>query len=330
MKKNAAILVILLVFSIFFASCKGKADNVIFSATATNVPTSTPAADRVVLISGDNPDSWTLQQANFVIQGLAQKSGLEFEVRTNIQSNEITSDIKILVFLNHPQNLGSLSNDAPNTQFIVISNQDWTPSSNVTMIHSDPNSQYFMAGYASVMLADNFRGGALLNAENSERNTAYRNGAKYFCGICNAVITPLNQYPITKELPPTSSAADWINAFNEISLNTIVVVFIPPEAYSADLFNSIVQSGVKVIGISAPPAEAQPAWAGTFLIDGVDPIIDIWDDVIAGKGGKTVYASLYLADTQNGFISPGKQQLLEKTISELQAGRIYTLNPLSE
>jgi hypothetical protein len=51
---------------------------------------------------------------------------------------------------------------------------------------------------------------------------------------------------------------------------------------------------------------------------------------LAGNGGKTIYASLYLADTQNGFISQGRQQLLQQVISDIQAGRIYPLDPLTQ
>ncbi|MGV8025803.1 MAG: hypothetical protein AB2L18_04510 [Anaerolineaceae bacterium] len=329
MRKKTAFLILLMVIGSLFISCKGKAEE---AATPTSVPLPTPttAADRVVLITGDVQDAWTLQQANTILQELATSSNLVFETRTAIQSNEITPDVKVLVFLSHPQNLGSLSNSASGTQFIVISDQEWTPESNVTIIRSDPTNQIFMAGFASVMLADNFRGGGLLTSENSNLITAYKNGSKYFCGLCNALITPLNKYPITKEITQSSQPADWIAAFDEINLNTILYVFVPPQAYSAELFNHIAQTSVKVIGITNPPAEAQSIWAGTILSDGLTPIKAIWNDVLAGNGGKTINASLYLADMQTGFISPGKQQLLQQVITELQAGRIYTLDPMAE
>jgi len=332
MRKKTAFLFLLMVIGSLFISCKGKAQEAAIPEAPTSVPLPTPttAADRVVLITGDIQDTWTLQQANTVLQELATSSGLVFETRTEIQSNEITPDMKVLVFLSHPQNLGSLSNSSSSTQFIVISDQEWTPESNVTIIRSDLTNQVFMAGYASVMLADNFRGGGLLTSATSNLTTAYKNGAKYFCGLCNAVITPLNRYPITKEIPQSSQAADWIAAFDEINSSTILYVFVPPQAYSTDLFNHIAQTNVKIVGIATPPPEAQAIWAGTFLIDGITPIQDIWDDVLAGNGGKTVNASLYLADTQTGLISPGRQQLLQQVIMELQAGRIYTLDPLAE
>lgn len=332
MKKNVPVLIALLLLSIFAASCGGKSKSIPPTETPTSIPLSTPTPlpDRVVLVTGDKPDSWMLQQANSTLQELAQNSNLEFETRINIQSNEITSDMKVLVFLSHPQNLGSLSNAAPGSQFIVISDEDWTPSSNVTIIRSDTKYQYFMAGYASVMLAENFRSGGLLTNENGDLNTAYNNGARYFCGICNALISPLNTYPITRELSASSAPADWIAAFEAIRLNSILYIFVPPAAYSADLFNYIAQSGAYVIGVSTPPAEAQAVWAGTFLTDGISPISNIWNDVLAGNGGKTIYASLYLADTQNGFISQGRQQLLQQVISDIQAGRIYPLDPLTQ
>jgi len=330
MKKRTVTFLLLIVLSSLFTACKGKIQEAVTQETPTSLPTPTTAADRVVLITGENSDAWTLQQASSTLQELAAPSGLAFETRTAIQSNEITADMKVLVFLNHPQNLGSFSNEAPHTQFIVLSDQDWSPSSNVTIIRTDPKNQFFMAGYASVMLAENFRSGGLLVSETGDFSLAYRNGATYFCGICNAVITPLNQYPVIKELSQTSQPGDWIAAFDEISLSTILYIFVPPQAYSTELFNRIAQTNVKVIGISTPPAEAQPIWAGTFLIDGIAPIRNLWNEVVAGNGGKTVNASLSLTDTQAGLISPGRQQLLLQVIEEMQAGHIYTLDLLAE
>lgn len=293
-------------------------------------PSPTTAPDRAVVITGEVQDAWTLEQAAATVQELAAASGLEFESRTSINSQELTSDIKVLVFLFHPNNLGSLANDAPHTQFIVISDQNWTPSQNVTIIRSDSTYQTFMAGYASVMLADNFRGGALLTSEDTARNIAYGKGAKFFCGACSALITPLNSYPFTKEISQSSSPTDWIAAFDEVNANTILFMYIPPQAYSAELFNHIAQTNVKVIGISAPPAEAQPVWAGTFVIDGFTPLREVWDSVLQGNGGQTINASLSLADNNSGFISTGKMQLLQYVIEELQANRIYTLDPMAE
>jgi len=331
MRKKVLLLMFLVVMSTLGGACK-RGREIYPSPTASSAPLPTPtnAADRVVLIIGNTADAWVLQQANSVLQELASSSGLLLETRPAIQANEITPDMKVLVFLSHPQNLGSLSNAAPRTQFIVISDQNWAPEKNVTIIRADQTSSIFMAGYASVMLSENFRGGGLLTSENNNLTTAYQNGAKYYCGICNSLVNPLNQYPITKELSLSSQTTDWIAAFDEIATSTILYVYVPPQAYSAELFNHIAQTNIKAIGISTPPAEAQTIWAGTFLIDGLSPIKEIWNDVLAGNGGKQINASIALTDTQNGFISPGRQLLLQNVIGELQAGRIYTLDPMAE
>lgn len=324
-------IILLILLTLPLIACKGKAEEIVPTNTPVveALPTPTTLPDRVVLITGDTQDAWMLEQANSTLQELAAGSGLEFETRLEIQVNEITSDIKVLVFLSHPDNLGSLSNSALHTQFLVISDQDWTPAGNVTIIKADINSQVFMAGYAVEELSDNFRGAGLLNSEESTQNTAFRNGAKYFCGLCNALIFPLNTYPLIKELPQSSSPAEWIAGFNELYANSILFIYVPPQAYSPDLFSFIAQTNVKVIGISSPPAEAQAIWAGTFLTDGFSPMKGVWNDLVAGNGGKTVNASLYLTDTQNGFISPGKQMLIDNVINEMQAGRIYTLDAMS-
>jgi len=313
------------------ASACGAQDNTPIpepTPTIEVMPTPTMAPERAVLIADTATDAWTLEQATAALQELTYNSGLEFEIRSTINASEITPDIKVLVFLQHPENLGSLSNAAPGTQFIVISDQEWTPSANVNIIRSDTNHQVFMAGYAAVMLSDNFRGAGLLTVEEPELKTAFVIGAKFFCGLCNSLVYPLNVYPVYKELPSTSQPSEWLAGFNELALSTIQYLYIPPQAYSADLFNALAPSGIRLVGIISPPAEAAPMWAGTLKSDGFVPLRTIWDDVLQGIGGKTVYASLQLTDTQTGFIGEGKQKLINSVIEEMQAGRIYTQDPM--
>ena len=158
------------------------------AAQPTSLPTPLPAADRVVLVAPADFDPVLLADAETVLRELAASSALEFERREQVFANEITSDIKVMVFLNQPENLGSLATGAPGTQFVAIMDQDWNPGQNVTVIRRREDHTAFMAGYLAALLAPNFRVGALLAAENPAFSQAFVNGANYYCGPCASLL----------------------------------------------------------------------------------------------------------------------------------------------
>jgi len=324
------IFIFLILPIILLCGCsKGQSEG--FNSTESTVeaitpPTPTPLPDRVVLVRSAIDNLTTATDAEILLTNLAAASGLEFETRQEIFVNEITEDIKVLVFLTHPENLGSLANAAPQTQFIVLTDQDWNPSPNVSTIRLKPEHQVFLAGYIATMIPANYRGGGLLASDNTLPNQAFRNGGYYYCGLCQAVIYPLNQYPIAKDIPANSPASSWIAAFEELNLNTIESLYVTPEAYSPELFNYLTSHEIILLGIEPPPDEARPHWAVTVLSDGVSPIQEIWSDLSEGKGGKTINASLKLTDIQSIYITEGKLALVQKVINRLQVDEIYTLD----
>jgi hypothetical protein len=322
-----------LFFLAFVSSCAGTQPETespeILSPTPTIIPTTAPA--RAVLAAPANTSPEELDEAYKIISGLAAGSGLEFEVREEIFANEITPDIKVIVFLEQPNNLGSLAANAPGTQFVAISSQDWSPPSNGTIILKDETHVAFLSGYLSALLAPNFRVGALLVSENSINNQAYLNGVSYFCGQCASVVYPLNRYPLTSQQPANSSPANWQAAFNEINANKINVLYIPDTVASTDLGTYLSSYDIAVIGDQTPPDELRSRWVATISSDGLTPLQEIWSDLLDGQGGKVLNASLKITDVNymaltDGLVwlSQGKMELVYKVIGLLRDGQIYT------
>jgi hypothetical protein len=173
----------------------------------TSLPTPLPAADRVVLVAPADFDPVIVTDAETLLRELAASSALEFEKREQVLVNEITPDIKVMVFLNQPDNLGSLASGALGTQFVAISDQDWNPGQNVTIIRQREDHTAFMAGYLSALLAPNYRVGALLTSDNPAFSQVFTNGANYYCGLCASLLYPLNKYPFISTQPSASPAA---------------------------------------------------------------------------------------------------------------------------
>jgi hypothetical protein len=314
----------------------GKRDVKVEPAPAKTQPPATPspipAADRVVLVATADSDPVIVQDAETILRELAASSSLEFEKREQVIANEITRDIKVLIFLNQPDNLGSLATGAPGTQFVAITNKDWNPGPNVTVIRKRDDHAAFMAGYLAALLAPNYRVGALLIAEDPAAGQAFVNGVYYYCGFCASVIYPLNKYPVISTQPTASPAAVWQAGFDAINASKINVLYVTKEAASPELLTYLASLDVAMIGNQTPSAEGKAKWVATLYADGITPIREIWADLLAGKGGKVMNAALKIADNQyvtvgDGLVwlSQGKMDYAQKTMDLLQDNFI---NPL--
>ena len=265
-----------------------------------------------------------------MIAELAAGSGLEFEVRQEIFANEITPDVKIIIFLEQPNNLGSLAAGAPGTQFVAIGNQNWSPPANGTIIKENNDHVAFLAGYLSALLAPNFRVGALQVSEDTQYNQAFNNGVSYYCGLCASVIYPLNTYPVTAQRPLNSPPAEWQATFNEINASKVNVLFLPSSAASPELGTFLSAADIAIIGDQSPPEELKSRWVATITSDGLFALRDIWDDLVLNNGGKVINASLSISDINYAvlndglvWLSHGKMRLLNKVIDLLRADQIY-------
>ncbi len=331
-KKVLAIFV-MLSFSAALFGCSGNqtdTDETLDTVPPTASPIPTIAPDRVVLAAPSDISSVKLAEAQTLIAELAVGSELEFETRQEIFANEITPDIKIIVFFEQPDNLGSLAANAPETQFVSISSQNWSPPANGTIILKNEGHVAFLAGYLSALLAPNFRVGGLLISENAEFNQAFRNGISYYCGLCAAVVYPLNTYPVLSQQPANSPLANWQASFTEINASKINVLFLSGGAASAELGIYLGGMDVAVIGNQTPPEELLSRWVATVSSDGLSPLREIWNDLTEGHGGKVVHANLKISDVNyvtvtDGLVwlSQGKMDLLNKVITLLREDLIY-------
>jgi hypothetical protein len=292
----------------------------------TTAPTATSLPARAILIAPNGADPSLLGEAQILLKELTSSSGLLFETRSEITTKEISTDIKILVFLTHPDNLGTLSNSAPRTQFAVISDLNWNPGSNVTIIRRRPETITFMAGFISVNLENNFRGGALISSSDTLAQETFANGGHFFCGICSPSIPPYVSYPMIATQAEGSPVAAWQAAFDQMYINGVRVLYVAPEAYSPELFTYLVGRGIIIYGSQPPLEAARPQWAATLLVDGLSPLREIWPDLLAGKGGKIIYGGVRFSDVQPTLITTGKLEYFQKLVGRMRAG---LLNPLT-
>jgi hypothetical protein len=323
---------IILLFLVGFAlisSCS-IINNIQPTAIPTKIPppksTPTQKPSRVILIAPDNTDPVQISNAQKTITKLAASASLTFETRKQITGSEITPDVKILIFLTHPDNLGALANSAPKTQFVVVSDRDWSPTPNVTIIRQRADYIGFAAGYLSVVLDNNFRGGALIATEDTLTQQVFQNGGYYYCGLCRPEIPPYSTYPIIATQPKGSPATNWQSVFDQMNINQIKALYVSADAYSPELFTYLVSKNVILFGPQTPPDVAKSRWAATLRVDGLTPLTEIWTDVIAGKGGKIVYVGVEFDDVQSNLLPQGKMDYVNRMVNKMRVG---LLNPQS-
>jgi hypothetical protein len=303
------------------------------TAIPTESPTATPMPGVTVLVTTGETDANLLATIQAQLEGLAQSIGQSLEVRGEIQPGDILPEWKQIILLTPPANLADLLNAAPQTQFIVASEIELTPAPNLSVIREYPEEQAFIAGYAAVVIANDWRAAALLPSDEPLgylKTTGFVKGGQYHCGLCNSYYSPVVRFPIYYSIPANSAPGQWLGGADELALSYVYVYYVAPEAASPDLMYTLATRSVILLGGQSPTPEIVNLYAGTIRYDLATALNTIWPAVSSGQGNQVVKASVELADINEVIFSPGKQVYVQKVIEDLQAGLIYPLDPLVE
>jgi hypothetical protein len=301
------------------------------AAQATEVPvvptaTLIPPHGQVILVAPPEADALRVEAFKSVLADLAQGANLDFKVLPGLQKEEITPQVRVVVGTSLLNNLPDLLAAAPQVQFIMVSSGDVGASPNMTIIHLAGERQSFIGGMLAETIAPDWRAAGLFSPDEpqgSSMEDAFRRGAGYFCGICNPVNGPVVRFPLTARLSAIGDAGVFQPVIEELRQKVINVVYVDPASSSPELLTYLAEQGLTLIGGQTPPVNVQARWAATVQLDPALVLKTVWDDVLGGKGGKTVYASLKLDNINPELLSPGRQALVEKTIQDLESGAIY-------
>lgn len=299
----------------------------------TPEPSPTPAPGITVLVTAGEGDTTYLASIQAQLEGLAQSSGQSLEVRADLQPADISPEWKQIVYMAPPANLTDLLNAAPQTQLIVASEIDLAPAPNLSVIRKYPEEQAFIAGYAAVVIANDWRAAALLPSDEplgTLKTTGFVKGGQYHCGLCNSYYSPVVRFPIYYSIPENSAPGQWLGGADELALSYVYVYYVAPEAASPDLMYTLATRSVILLGGQSPTPEIVNLYAGTIRYDLITALNTIWPAVSSGQGGQTVKAGIYLTDINPAIFPPGKQTFVQKAIDDLQAGLVYPLDPLVE
>jgi hypothetical protein len=324
---------------VLLASCGGKAPEPTATPTIpplpteTPAPTATPLPNKIALIVPPEIAAGQSLAVQGILTELAAPAGLVVEALPEIQPGDLTNGgWKMAFFLTTPGNLTDLLNAAPQVQFAVVSRTELPAAANLTTILTSPENEAFLAGFLSVVAATDWRAAGLFPADGDgpSRQAAYLNGAHYYCGICNPFFAPAVRFPISYALPAAAGAAEWQAVTDELVKNVVYLMYVSPEAASAELLTYLASKNIMLVGSQTPPDELKPYWVATVHQDLAGSFREVFPAMLEGQGGQVVNAALQLTDVNEGLISPGKQDLVNQTQETLIKGLVMAANPPME
>lgn len=292
--------------------------------TSTPPPTATPG--KVILVAGPEAQTADVQQAQNLLTELADGAGLTLETRPTLQAGEAADGWKVVVLLSQSADAPALAAAYPAAQFVVLGGADVQPGGNLSVIRAQPEQRAFLAGYIAALVAPEWRAGGLLPDQPAALADAFQNGARYLCGTCATARPPYLDLPLTAVLPAGSDAAAWMAAAGSLRGNATSVFYVAPEAAQTDVLVDIATQGGVLLGAQTPPDELRSYWAATITQDGVSLLRDLWPDLLAGQGGKSLTAPLTLADVNIEILTEGRQTLVEQVIADLANGLVAPLS----
>ena len=209
------------------------------------------------------------------------------------------------------------------------------------MIELNANSagqQAFLAGYIAAITTPDWRVGILSLAEDAQAEqsqAAFKNGARYFCGLCKPFYPPFNSYPTAA----SAQKADWQTAADVLLNQSVETIYVFPGASDPALLDYLAKANVMLIGRLPPGnnpandagndsqngAQNTPAglkWVATIRIDAALPLRQIWPELLAGHGGQKASASITLSDLSPSFLSAARQRLVREVQDGLASGQI--------
>ncbi len=337
MKFNPVNLVLL--FSILLSSCgSGKPATGTPGASPlpkpTSIPTAapspTPGSPRVVLVIPADLNETQSKNYQKAVYDLATAQKYRFVVYNKLSDADLDSSLKIVIDLSPDTDINALAAKAPQTQFLAINLPTVKPGGNVSVLGGQSISIdkiAFMAGYIGAAISQDFHTGLLFRKGSPDEDTltaAMHAGQQFFCGLCNPVVAPYNDYPLAQFIPDDAKPAEYA-AYADILIHKQVdTIFLEPGVDIPELVQYLQTVGVLMIGTKTPIPPVN-GWLVTLQPNYLKAMQTAFPDLVAGKGGKTFPAPLSFNDTNNDLFSPGKQADAQKVLDELLSGLITTI-----
>jgi basic membrane lipoprotein Med (substrate-binding protein (PBP1-ABC) superfamily) len=301
------------------------------ATTVAPTPSATPQPPLAILWAPENADAQTVAALQPMLEQLAVQANLRFQtVKSSLDPN-LAQQARVVVAISPGSDLENLASAAPDTQFLAIAGDSTLKSGrNLTLSGGQaarPDQLGFLAGYLAAVITQDWRVGVISQASSGPETAAqaaFINGAVFFCGLCRPAYPPFVQYPVFIQLAVGAGQVEVQSAVDTLVSQGVATVYVTPGATSEALLEYLAEKGMHIIG-SLPPSQAvQADWVATVTIDWAAAVKAAWPNLLNGEGGQEISLPVVVEDANPALFSPGRQQLVQETLTELLAGRIDT------
>jgi len=229
-----------------------------------------------------------------------------------------------IIALPGTDSLGEAAQAAPEVPFLAVGIADMPRLPNLSVLDpagASPEKQAFLAGYIAALDTEDWRAGVLLPATGGEAarlQSAFDQGARYFCGLCRPAYPPFYAYPAFAAVDGGAQAA-----VQALLSQAVTAVYLPASVAADDAVLQAVQAeSFRLIASYPLPAALEPS-----LIAAIHPAPEQALDALwpALTGAEALWLPMPLGVDAPG-LSPGRQRPVRELAADLQEGRIQVLD----
>jgi hypothetical protein len=298
--------------------------------TATPTQTPTPLPPLAVLLAPPEADNELANAWQTALNPLITQAGMRWQVRQRLNAEDLTSDLRLVIVLPPDPGVADLAATAPGTQFLAVQIPGVEAGANLSTIGSSGarfDQQGFLAGFIAAMLTSEWRTGVISvsdTVEGRSARTGFVNGVVYYCGLCNPLYAPFYDYPLYVEIPAGSSSAEWQALAAYMIDHYVKMVYVYPGAGDPAMLEALAQAGIYIISSGVPSEALQPYWVASLNTDVLVLVQSLIPELLQGNGGLNLPLPIAITQVNEDLFSPGKQDLANKLLEDLQAGYIDT------
>ena len=304
------------------------------TATLTPQPTPIPLPPRAILVApSDDPTAALLEP---LLAGLSVEAGLGFEHLMELPPDDGGDDLRIAVIVEQMDNLAGLAESSPATQFIAVGVPGLSPSQNLTVIEplKDRSDDLgFLGGYLAALVSEDWRVASMSEPESISGATtrqAFANGAEFLCGLCRPLFPPYPGFPEDYQIPLPGDTAELQVLLAEIERDRVDVLFVQQGIGDPDLVERLAAAAVRLIGVGVAGSIPSEAWIASIEGDPGRAVASVWGSALTGESGGYLKMPLRVSVYDASRLSPGRLELLQTIIDDLERGFIDTgVNPLT-
>ncbi len=302
--------------------------------TAVSEPTLTPTPETplALLVIPADMDQETSDIYQTLVYDLAQNAGMRFQVRNTLTQADLEPSLRVVIALPPDPGLMELAPSAPQAQFLSVNIPDMVAGGNLSVLANTerPDIAAFLSGYIAAMITVDYHTGLMIPKDDPVGQVmlaAFRKGVEYYCGLCQPWAGPFNDYPLFVEIPEDAPLNEYNAYADYLIYHTVETMYVSPQLATPELLTYLSSSGTLIIS-DLSPTKKYGNWVATIQPDVIHAIESAWPQLIAGAGGINITSPLILADVSPEHLPPGKQQVAQDVLAQLQAGYILTgVNP---